>query len=163
MHQRGSFVHPDQTHSVRVVKIGAGREVESVAIAFDFKRKHNESSLSGGSKFEERRQPPASARPDGGHIQSGRMGAILRARQVAGFEKQFKRGGDPREFVAEKCRELLTREERPRMSSKKYQQIQIGSMPQDSHLIQHTPSVFVFHGGLPNRSRTRRNIRLRMR
>jgi hypothetical protein len=75
------------------------------------------------------------------------MGAMLRARQVAGFEKQVKRGGDLRELVAEKGRDLLTREQRPGMSSKKYQQIQIGSMPQDPHLIQHTPSVFLFHGG----------------
>lgn len=112
-------------------------------------RKQNESSLSRGRKCEERRQPPAGARADGEHIQSGRMGAILRARQVAGFEKQFKRGGDLREFVAEKCRELLTREERSRMSSKKNEQIQIGSVPQHSDLIQHTPSVFVFHGKLP--------------
>ena len=123
-------------------------------------RKQNESALSRGSKFEQRRQPPAGARADGEHIQSGRMGAMLRARQVAGFEKQFKRGSDLREFVAEKCRELLTREERARMSSKKYQQIQIGAMPQDTDLIQHTPSVFVFQRRTPNRSRARRGIRL---
>ena len=77
------------------------------------------------------------------------MGAILRARQVAGFKKQFKRTGDLQELVAEKRGELLTREERSRMSSKKNEQIQIGSVPQHAYLIQHTPSVFAFHGRLP--------------
>jgi hypothetical protein len=31
------------------------------------------------------------------------------------------------------------------MSSKEDQQIQIGAMPQDFHLLQYPPSVFVFH------------------